>query len=321
MKFYFCEKCGKRVTETDISAGQGRDKKLRGVYCDDCAEGVMTLETLPMSNEEARQILSSSGTAAPAASPPTTRTSGRPSARAGQRGSARQAPRSERLNRTTGRRGKEAVAEADASADTEQKKGSRVGIYIGVAVAVLLALGGVAAMSLGGGKSKGKGGAQTNVSVPTTPAAVKGVGEWTKLFDGTSAKCFKRNAKNWNISNGALVSTKKNDAVQTNAQFDDCEVRIRFELKKLSGLYFAVRQGHQGKFNWAVYNKPRLRTLEGRVNEIIFLCYQESVTARLNGQSVPLKRNKNPRRGCLQFNASDGQLRVLSIEHRKVAPR
>jgi len=43
-KFYFCETCGKRITDKQILDGLGRDKKLKGVYCKDCAVGVMTIE-------------------------------------------------------------------------------------------------------------------------------------------------------------------------------------------------------------------------------------------------------------------------------------
>jgi len=43
-KFFFCETCGKRITDKQILDGQGRDKKLKGVYCKDCAVGVMTME-------------------------------------------------------------------------------------------------------------------------------------------------------------------------------------------------------------------------------------------------------------------------------------
>ncbi|MBE7464168.1 MAG: hypothetical protein HS116_11870 [Planctomycetes bacterium] len=57
MKFYFCETCGKRLTDAEISAGQGRDKKLRGVYCAACAQGVMTMENLPMTEGEAQALL------------------------------------------------------------------------------------------------------------------------------------------------------------------------------------------------------------------------------------------------------------------------
>jgi hypothetical protein len=39
MNFYFCETCGKRVTDAEA-----RDKKLKGIYCQACAESVMTME-------------------------------------------------------------------------------------------------------------------------------------------------------------------------------------------------------------------------------------------------------------------------------------
>lgn len=52
MKFYFCEKCGVRLTEKDIAAGAGKDKKLAGVYCTACAAGVLTMELLPVTDEE-----------------------------------------------------------------------------------------------------------------------------------------------------------------------------------------------------------------------------------------------------------------------------
>ena len=44
MNFYFCETCGKRVTEIDIERGAARDKKLKGVYCQSCAVGIHTMD-------------------------------------------------------------------------------------------------------------------------------------------------------------------------------------------------------------------------------------------------------------------------------------
>ncbi len=44
IKFYFCETCGKRITDRQILEGQGRDKKLKGIFCSDCAVGVNTME-------------------------------------------------------------------------------------------------------------------------------------------------------------------------------------------------------------------------------------------------------------------------------------
>ena len=43
MCFYFCEKCGKRVTAADLARGQGRDKQLKGVHCAACSDGTMTV--------------------------------------------------------------------------------------------------------------------------------------------------------------------------------------------------------------------------------------------------------------------------------------
>lgn len=57
MKFYFCETCGKRLTEEDIEGGDARNKKLKGVFCRGCAVGVTTMDTLPMQEEEARSVL------------------------------------------------------------------------------------------------------------------------------------------------------------------------------------------------------------------------------------------------------------------------
>src|SRR3989304_3916373 len=53
MNFYFCETCGKRITDRDLAEGQGRDKKLKGVYCKACSAGVQTLETLPLTDSAA----------------------------------------------------------------------------------------------------------------------------------------------------------------------------------------------------------------------------------------------------------------------------
>ena len=49
MKFYFCDGCNKRITETDIASGLGKDKQLKGMYCADCASGVNTIEFQPLS--------------------------------------------------------------------------------------------------------------------------------------------------------------------------------------------------------------------------------------------------------------------------------
>src|SRR5207244_2486264 len=48
--FYFCETCGKRLTDKEIEQGFGRDKKLKGIFCATCAVGVMTVEFTALRN-------------------------------------------------------------------------------------------------------------------------------------------------------------------------------------------------------------------------------------------------------------------------------
>jgi formylglycine-generating enzyme required for sulfatase activity len=55
-KFYFCETCGKRITDKQIQEGLGRDKQLKGVYCKDCAVGVMTMEMSAINIEQLARV-------------------------------------------------------------------------------------------------------------------------------------------------------------------------------------------------------------------------------------------------------------------------
>jgi hypothetical protein len=52
MGFYFCEKCGVRVTDADVKAGLARDKQLNGVVCAKCAEGTLTVTYDAISQQE-----------------------------------------------------------------------------------------------------------------------------------------------------------------------------------------------------------------------------------------------------------------------------
>ncbi|MBE7462934.1 MAG: DUF1080 domain-containing protein [Planctomycetes bacterium] len=65
MKFYFCEKCGKRILDRDIAAGEARDKKLRGMFCGDCAAGVMTMESVAITDEQAQELVAQEEAKAP----------------------------------------------------------------------------------------------------------------------------------------------------------------------------------------------------------------------------------------------------------------
>src|SRR5256885_7984272 len=52
MNFWFCETCGKRLTEKDIEEGAARNKKLKGVFCQQCSVGVMTMEMDAISSDQ-----------------------------------------------------------------------------------------------------------------------------------------------------------------------------------------------------------------------------------------------------------------------------
>ena len=55
MNFWFCETCGKRLTDQDLEAGKARDKKLKGVYCADCATGISTQEMAIVTDAQIQQ--------------------------------------------------------------------------------------------------------------------------------------------------------------------------------------------------------------------------------------------------------------------------
>jgi len=42
MKIFFCEGCGKKLTDKDLTKGTAKDKQKAGLYCMSCAAGVAT---------------------------------------------------------------------------------------------------------------------------------------------------------------------------------------------------------------------------------------------------------------------------------------
>ncbi len=60
-RFYFCETCGKRITDKQILEGLGRDKKLKGIYCKTCAVGVTTMEFEALPAGDVPKIVRKSG--------------------------------------------------------------------------------------------------------------------------------------------------------------------------------------------------------------------------------------------------------------------
>ncbi len=132
MKFYFCESCGKRITEKDIDSGEGKNKKLKGVFCTACAVDVMTMETLPLTDQDAQKILRAEeekrgGAATRRASRLQSRSASRidPARRAGRRQASSQVRRGDPSNPLE---------------DQDQKPGIDHRIYIGGIIGLILLL-------------------------------------------------------------------------------------------------------------------------------------------------------------------------------------
>ena len=126
MNFYFCETCGKRITDAEIQRKEGFDKQAKGIYCKTCAVGVNT--------EQFEAIVipkSSPQNESPPFSPPAAAT--RPISTAAAA-----------LNlKTTARKGAQRDLKSDARAPSDS---SAMTLYIGLgalAIIALVVLGGV----------------------------------------------------------------------------------------------------------------------------------------------------------------------------------
>jgi len=155
-------------------------------------------------------------------------------------------------------------------------------------------------------------------TVNDLPAAdfVKGLREsWAPLFDGKTTDCL-RNPTGWRVERGALVSDGSGlNSAQSKYEFENGDLRIRFEGKGWDSLSFRVRQSDRGAAG-LFFDGVGVRSLEGRPHELIFACRGETVTATLDGKPAPLTDAQAVKSGCIQFNAANGQLRVLAIEYR-----
>ena len=143
---------------------------------------------------------------------------------------------------------------------------------------------------------------------------------WTAIFDGRTLDGFvQQNSPVWKVVDGALIwdpDSKDREAMQTVNVFDDADVRIRFDvLHDLKQIYFVIRQ--EGDASYATrWDPEQIRDLKGRPHELIFICRGESVSASLDGKSVPITPSGRPRQGRLQFGGSGEGLRIFSIEYR-----
>jgi hypothetical protein len=138
---------------------------------------------------------------------------------------------------------------------------------------------------------------------------------WQAVFDGRTSECLRPNSS-WKVERGALVNDPgEANAAQTIQEYENGEMRIRFEGKDLISLYFAMRQSDRGGYS-VLFDKTQSKSMEGRPHELVFVCQGERVTATIDGKPVTFQKVEPSKKGCLQFNATGGAVRILSIEYR-----
>jgi hypothetical protein len=130
MKFYFCETCGKRLTDAEI-----HDKQLKGVYCKECAQGVMTVQFDAIT------------------APPTPATPSKPIREVAASKPASGGFHAPRSSRTTS---KEVSKSEPRTRPAHQEADSKTPLYIGAAVLGVVLIGALVMFSGGETKSSAK---------------------------------------------------------------------------------------------------------------------------------------------------------------------
>ena len=92
-------------------------------------------------------------------------------------------------------------------------------------------------------------------------------------------------------------------------------MRIRFEVKDNSRVWFALRQGGGGAY-YVTFEGDAIKALEGKPHDLIFVANGEKVTATLDGKPVAVVLTGPAKRGCLQFNGYGKVFNLLSLEVR-----
>lgn len=166
MEFFFCETCGKRVTSVDLEEGRAQDKQVKGVFCANCAKGVMTVEFAPISTEEATRILKDEN---PRATP----------------GSGREIIRKQR---STSEHGLPVVKKSNVRppqhppGPVAPSKGPAAGMIAAVAIAALLMLAGLIGIATSSSEPR-----KTAREVATAPVSALGPRETTRTVTPSPA--------------------------------------------------------------------------------------------------------------------------------------
>jgi hypothetical protein len=138
---------------------------------------------------------------------------------------------------------------------------------------------------------------------------------WAPIFDNRTLECIRR-ADGWKVEKGAIVNSGETfNAAQTTQEFENGDLRLRFEVRSADSCMFRFRQSDSGAWGM-MFDGAQCRALDGKVHELLFTARGPTVTATLDGKPWPLYESKPARSGCLQFNTTGGTLRVLSIEFR-----
>jgi hypothetical protein len=142
---------------------------------------------------------------------------------------------------------------------------------------------------------------------------------WTSLLT-TGLRAIRNNGDGgWTFDGGALVKSPSNDqAAQTQREFEDGELRVRFESADASMVWFSVRQGRGGtEYNYGLdFNANR--GWRSGPHELVFVCTPDGVTATFDGAPMASRTPGNARRGMLQFNSAPPgtNLRILALDYR-----
>ena len=138
---------------------------------------------------------------------------------------------------------------------------------------------------------------------------------WEKIFDGTSNAFLSRTSKDsWIVVNGGLEHRGVDNAGQSQRDFADGELRIRFVVLGATNTFFNVRQGGDGNYRlgWGVLRDV---VREGQEHVVVITMRGPAVTATFDDRPIGITpEGKGSASGRLQFNGQN--MRILSIEYR-----
>ncbi|MCY3024110.1 MAG: hypothetical protein NTW87_34465 [Planctomycetota bacterium] len=139
---------------------------------------------------------------------------------------------------------------------------------------------------------------------------------------GKTTDCLADDAskKVWRVQDGALVTVPgtPGGVLTTGMEFGDGDIRVRYEVRGVGYGEFNARYSPLG-YVQASMDRPQMEAKKG-VQEFIFHCRGDDITATLNGQLWPLNGKPKSGKGRLRFCFNGGTLRVVSIDYRDLAP-